>query len=111
MHNWLLFPPVAFIIILFAVWVLSRMLSRLAFRSSAKRHKGTGEPYACGEEGYDPMAQPDYSTFFPFAFFFTLAHVATLIMTTVPVESLMTFILASIYIIGAVWGLYILFRR
>jgi len=57
------------------------------------------------------MAQPDYSTFFPFAFFFTLAHVATLIMTTVPVESLMTFILASIYIIGAVWGLYILFRR
>ena len=111
MHNWLLFPPVAFIIVLFAVWFLSRVFSRLAFRSSAKRQKGTGEPYACGEEGYDPMAQPDYSTFFPFAFFFTLAHVATLIMTTVPTESLMTFILASIYIIGAVWGLYILFRR
>jgi NADH-quinone oxidoreductase subunit A len=57
------------------------------------------------------MAQPDYSNFFPYAFFFTLAHVATLIITTVPTETKSTFVMAGIYIIGASLGLYILFRR
>lgn len=110
MEKWLIAPPIAFIIILMITWAVSYLFSKLSFRP-AKRAPGEGESYACGEAGYDHMAQPDYSDFFPFAFFFTLAHVATLIMTTVPTENLQTFIMAAIYIIGATVGLYILFRR
>ncbi len=108
--NWLLWPPVTFILIFFVAWVLMRLCARLAFRP-AKHTKGEGEAYACGEENYNHLAQPDYSVFFPFAFFFTLAHVATLMMTTVPVGTPSTFILAALYITGAALGLYILFRR
>jgi len=111
MQNWLVSPPVTFIIILLFSWILVRLLSRLSFRTNKKQMSGTGESYACGEENYNHMAQPDYTSFFPFAFFFTLAHVATLIITTVPKEGLGTFIMAAFYIIGATLGLYILFRR
>jgi NADH-quinone oxidoreductase subunit A len=110
MGNWLLSPPVTFIIVLIAVLFLSRLASLISLRTP-KQKEGTGEPYACGESNYDHMAQPDYSTFFPFAFFFTLAHVATLIVTTVPTETVKAFIMAAIYIIGAIVGLYILLKR
>jgi len=110
MHNWLLTPPIVFLIVLGFVWFLSCLFSRLAFRPKNKA-EGEGAPYACGEPNYNPMAQPDYTTFFPYAFFFTLAHVATLMMTTVPVESLRAFVLAAMYVGGAALGLYILFRR
>lgn len=109
MATLLFLPPITFIIIFFTLVLLNRLAKRLSPLIKDKS-KGTLEPYACGEENYDPMAQPDYSNFFPYAFFFTLAHVATLIMTTVPMETLQTFTLAAIYIIGAILGLYILFR-
>ncbi|MFH1199149.1 MAG: hypothetical protein V1650_03200 [Candidatus Omnitrophota bacterium] len=111
MSVWLASPPVVFTIVFFAIWLVSHFLKKLAFTSNKPAKKGSGESYACGESNYDDMAQPDYSAFFPFAFFFTLAHVATLIITTVPVESIGAFIIAGIYIIGAAAGLYILFRR
>jgi hypothetical protein len=57
------------------------------------------------------MAQPDYSTFFPFAFFFIIAHVATLMMATVPMETVQIFILAVLYMACVVMGLYILLRE
>lgn len=110
MAKLLLAPPIAFIIIFVTVYMLSRLLSKLAFKP--KKHSfGETESYACGEENYDNSAQPDYSLFFPFAFFFTLAHVATLIMSTVPKETIQTFVMGGIYIIGAGLGLYILFRK
>lgn len=110
MRTWLLAPPIAFIIILSVTWLLLRLASRLAYRSKGQK-AGTRESYACGEENYDHLAQPDYSTFFPFAFFFTLAHVATLIMATVPTKNIESLVLAALYIGGAILGLYILFRR
>lgn len=110
MDKLIVLPPVAFIVVLVATLVLSRLLSRLSYKLG-KRTTGEGKAYACGEKDYDHMAQPDYSNFFPFAFFFTLAHVATLIMTTVPVESRGTLIMAAIYIVGSVISLYILFRK
>lgn len=110
MFNWLFVPPIAFIIVFCSCWCLMRLFSRLAFRPK-KQEDGSRQSYACGEENYDQTAQPDYSSFFPFAFFFTLAHVATLIMTTVPTLAQYVFVIAFIYIIGAIIGLYILFRR
>jgi NADH-quinone oxidoreductase subunit A len=109
MKEWLLVPPIAFIIILSVSWLLSFLFSRLSFKPG-KHSLGECKSYACGEENYNHMAHPDYSNFFPFAFFFTLAHVATLIMTTDPVATLGTLVMAALYIIGAALGLYILFR-
>ena len=110
MPSFLVYPPVVFIIILLFCILLSVLLSRLAFKPK-KIAKGLGESYACGEDNYNHMAQPDYSNFFPFAFFFTLAHVATLMIATVPIESLTSFAIAVIYILGAIVGLTIILKR
>ena len=109
-NNILLAPPFAFIILLAVFYLLSRLLSRLSFRP-AKHTAGEGKAYACGEDNYNNTAHPDYSQFFPFAFFFTLAHVAALMMTTVPKETIFTFVVAFLYIGGAITGLFILIRK
>jgi NADH:ubiquinone oxidoreductase subunit 3 (subunit A) len=110
MEQWIVSPPSVFGIVFIAIAGLSYLCSRLSFRAK-KQEQGTRESYACGEENYDHMAQPDYCQFFPFAFFFTLAHVATLIATTVPVANSKVFILALLYILGALTGLSILLKR
>ena len=110
MENVLLNPPLAFLILLVFFWVFSVLLSRMAFRAK-KQAQGTGEAYACGEDVPDHLAQPDYSQFFPYAFFFTIAHVATLIVTTVPMETIRALVMALIYIFVIVIGLYVLLRR
>jgi NADH:ubiquinone oxidoreductase subunit 3 (subunit A) len=110
MKDLLLVPPVAFLIVLSTCLVLMALFRRIAFRKKSST-QGSKESYACGEPNYDHMAQPDYSNVFPFAFFFTMAHVATLIMTTVPIASQGIFFLVIVYIMGSILGLYILFRR
>ena len=109
MQKFLLEPPVAFIVLFFVVFLISKALSKISFKA-IKGSESSGKSYACGEPNYNNMAQPDYSEFFPFAFFFTLAHVAALILTTVPIQTIKTFILAIFYVMAAVLGLYILLR-
>jgi NADH-quinone oxidoreductase subunit A len=104
-------PPVTFSIVLIFVIVLSKLLSGLAFKNKKRPTSGSRESYACGEDVKDHLAQPDYSEFFPFAFFFTIAHVATLILTTVPMQTFSTFAMAMVYLTVVVIGLLILFRR
>jgi NADH-quinone oxidoreductase subunit A len=110
MKNLLLTPPIAFSIILFTAIFVSFCFSKLSFKGK-KQSAESGEAYACGEDLYDHMAQPDYSNFFPFAFFFTLAHVGTLIIVTIPLETIKSFNMAVVYIIGIIVGLSILFRK
>jgi len=110
MDNWLANPAAAFIIVLVLLFALNRLFSRLAFR--ARKHKeGSCESYACGESNFDNTAQPDYSQFFPFAFFFTLAHVATLMITTMHFVNAGALIMAIFYILGSIIGLYVLLRK
>jgi len=109
--NWslLLSPPVAFIIVLAAAVCVFGIFSRLALR---KGRIGAGaKPYACGEETPDQKVQPDYSQFFPFAFFFTILHVVALMTTTMKVGSLATLCIALIYVLGGFVGLAVLYRR
>ena len=109
--NWslLLSPPVAFIIVLAAAVCVFGIFSRLALR---KGRVGAGaKPYACGEETPDQKVQPDYSQFFPFAFFFTILHVVTLIVATSPTGIGGSMAFAILYVFGALLALYILFRR
>ncbi len=106
----LLSPPLVFIIILGAVLSISLVLSKLAFRP-AKRVEGLTKPYTGGEDIVDNMIQPDYSQFFPFAFYFTILHVVALMVAAVPTATIETVLIAVIYIVGAIVGLLVLYRR
>jgi NADH-quinone oxidoreductase subunit A len=108
MNNFLLLPPIVFIIILGVVLLQANLMSRLA--AKGKQTSGKGQPYACGEDLGEPRVQPDYSQFFSFAFFFTIMHVVVLVIATAPVDFYAD-ILADIYIGAAIIALLILFRR
>ncbi len=103
-------PPIAFVIVLAAALLFAWGLKRLSFRR-AERPKGLTRPYASGEDVETHEIQPDYGQFFPFAFFFTILHVVTLIVATSPARTPESFGIAVIYVLGAVLGLVILFRR
>jgi len=110
MLNYLVTPALAFICVFLFVFVISKMFSLLSFKGGVS---GAGDktPYACGEKNYDPMLQPNYSEFFPFAFFFTIAHVAVLMIATVVMGHRSVLILALLYIIAVVVGLRVLLRE
>jgi len=106
----LLAPPAAFIIIFFATVILSIILARFAFRKRENSSESE-KAYACGEDFKEHLIQPDYSQFFPFAFFFTILHVVALVIATVPTETIETFTIAVVYVVGAIIGLLILLRK
>jgi len=110
METWLFSPPMVFIIIFVVTLLMNHFLRSLSFKQGHQQ-KGALESYACGESDYSCMARPDYSTFFAYAFFFTLAHVATLVMTTVSAQTLQTIVMACLYLATVALSLYILLRR
>lgn len=110
MDTWLLLPPLAFIIILTFSMLLSLVSSAFASRPTANP-AGKFKAYACGENVSDHRLQPDYSQFFPFAFFFTIMHVLALIITTFPTGTGRAVGIAVLYVLAAAAGLLILFRR
>lgn len=110
LERLLLSPPVVFLVLLAAVGILSWMSGRCACRKRPQAGDST-KPYACGEDLPSHLIQPDYSQFFPFAFFFTILHVVALVIATVPVETLETFSIAILYLTGAVIGLCTLMRK
>jgi NADH:ubiquinone oxidoreductase subunit 3 (subunit A) len=110
MENKFLAPPIVFLILLITVIFLSYLFSRIAFHK--KESSGESKKsYSCGEEFSGHLIQPDYSQFFPFAFFFTVLHVVAMVIATIPVETTATLAIAVVYIIGAVIGLFILLRK
>ncbi|MDD5687392.1 MAG: hypothetical protein PHE88_06145 [Elusimicrobia bacterium] len=109
MDRLILLPPVVFIILLIVSVIMSLVFSKLAF----KGHATTGKlkQYACGEDIPVLQLKPDYSQFFKFALFFTIMHVVALILTTLPRGFTSGYGIAIVYIISAIVGLLILFRR
>jgi NADH-quinone oxidoreductase subunit A len=110
MDKLLLSPPVAFLIILGVMVLFEAALSKLSLKT-IKHGEGQCKSYACGEDVATHLMQPDYSQFFPFAFFFTVLHVIALMIMTVPIETTESFSIAIVYIAGALVGMAILFRR
>lgn len=110
MNNSLLIPPIAFLILLAAVGLLNYVFSKWSFRKTGSNEE-TKKAYACGEDFHGHLIQPDYSQFFPFAFFFTILHVVAMVIATVPAETIETFAMAVVYITGAIIGLFILLRK
>ena len=78
----LLFPPVVFMITLLFAAGLSELVSGWAPGTKSGPDSGKNEPYACGEDFPSEKTLPDYQEFFPFAIFFTLLHVAGLMLAT-----------------------------
>jgi hypothetical protein len=108
-EKYLLTPPVVFILMIILGMVLATIFSFFSYKG--KGDKASGKAYACGEDNYDIYAQPDYSYFFPFAYFFTIAHVATLILATIPNVTPNIFFAAILYIVAVVIGLFVLLWR
>ena len=77
-----LFPPVVFIIALLFATGLSELVAGWAPAPKDAPDSGKNEPYACGEDFPREKSVPDYQEFFPFAIFFTLLHVAGLMLAT-----------------------------
>ncbi len=105
----LLIPPIAFFVILLVALGLLRLMGRLSYKP-APGNEANPKPYACGEDG-TPMVRPDYGQVYPFAFYFTILHVVALVATTVPNSTVSTLTMALIYVIGALVGLFVLYRR
>ena len=103
-------PPVVFILIMLAAIFFAYVLSKLAIKPK-NVPTGLTKEYSCGEDIKTHMIQPDYSQFFPFAFYFTILHVVALMIATVPVAKEQTFMIAVVYILGAIVGLFVLYKR
>src|SRR5579864_3828221 len=110
MSTLMLVPPVLLTLLVLLVWALSGASSTLSFRRKGDRGS-LDKPYAGGENITSHRVQVDYGQFFPFAFFFTILHVVTLIVATSPGRSLQALAIAGVYVLGALLGLSILFRR
>jgi len=110
MEKLFLMPPMAFLVIFCVVLFFSYVLGRWAFLKE-KPSKEARKAYACGEDFSQHLIQPDYSQFFPFAFFFTILHVVALMIATVPVGLNTLSALPVVYCMGAIIGLVILLRK
>ncbi|MCL2479540.1 MAG: hypothetical protein FWF22_08560 [Treponema sp.] len=106
MNALFLSPPFDFFL-LFAVISVLAALSRGLSPRGVWSH-GKGEPYACGQDVATGRIQPSYSDFFPFAFFFTIMHVATLMLCTIPAGAIW---LAVPFLAIAFLAIIILFRK
>lgn len=108
-----LVPPVTFVVVLISVLVQGRLADLLVVRPPGHRPPppGASKPYASGEDVRDHRAQPDFSQFFHFAFFFTLMHVLALVVATVPRGSGSAAALAAGFLACAAVSLLVLFRR
>ena len=85
----LLSPPVAFFLIL-AVSILLYLLGK---RMAPKLTRSGGKltSYACGEDMPGAKIQFGYRLFFFVALFFTIMHVAALVIATVPAGKIALF--------------------
>lgn len=106
----LFIPPVALVLFVVLAAGLMGAASPLGFKRKGPRG-ALDKPYAGGENLEKHRVQPDYSQFFPFAFFFTILHVVTLIVATSPTRVAGSLAFGLLYVFGALLALYILFRR
>jgi NADH-quinone oxidoreductase subunit A len=101
----LLAPPLAFLVMLGLAGGFSWLSSLFAARGAESQ--GKERAYACGQNVDVNKIQPDYAEFFPVAFFFTIMHVAALIIATAPKGQ---WVSAVLFVAVALLALKVLFR-
>ncbi|MEO0124586.1 MAG: NADH-quinone oxidoreductase subunit A [candidate division WOR-3 bacterium] len=82
MIDILLSPPIAFLIFLGIFYLIYWLGSLMA--PKMKKTPGKVSTYACGEDIPGTKIQFGYRLFFYVALFFTMMHVATLVVATIP---------------------------
>ena len=78
----LLAPPLAFLLFLAIFYVIYFLAGRMAPKLTAVG--GKLKSYACGEDIPGAKVQFGYRLFFFIALFFTMMHVAALVIATIP---------------------------
>jgi NADH:ubiquinone oxidoreductase subunit 3 (subunit A) len=105
--GFLLSPPVAFLFFLgvaFALYALGK-----AMAPSLNKAGGKLTTYACGEDIPGAKVQFGYRLFFFVALFFTIMHVAALVIATVPSGKIVFF--AVFYLLMIFLAIMALIRR
>lgn len=105
MSDWLLSPPVVLVAFVAVVLVIYRVAG--AVQGHSPESPGKHEPYACGEDAVLPEARPAYHMFFRLALMFGILHVAGLVLSTLPAETLSQ-TLAVVYVAGVALGVAVL---
>jgi len=82
--NMLLSPPIALCLFLALSYGLYRLGGAVA--AQGEEHPGKHLPYACGEDLMPPKVQLTYHAFFRLALMFAILHMATLVVSTLPLE-------------------------
>ncbi|MGD0782983.1 MAG: hypothetical protein ABSA30_09020 [Candidatus Aminicenantales bacterium] len=85
----LISPPLAFVLFLIVAVLLFRLGRRMAPKLNNVGGKLTS--YACGEDMPGTKIQFGYRLFFFVALFFTIMHVAALVIATVPAGKIVLF--------------------
>ena len=105
MRDILVSPPVAFGFFLALAYGLYRLGGALA--AKGEDHPGKHQPYACGEDLVPPQAQLTYHAFFKLALMFSILHLATLVIGTLPASGVSRR-LATAYLIGIGVSMFVL---
>ena len=103
MGQILLSPPIAFLIFLVIGYLVYRLSKALGPKPTVEGGKLSA--YACGEDIPDKKVQHSYHLFH-FAFFFTILHVAALVIATVPGGSIA--LVGIIYLVIALIAVVVL---
>jgi hypothetical protein len=82
LFGYLLLPPVAFVVFLLFFYILYGFGSTLA--AKGKKTAGKLATYVCGEDIPGVKIQFGYRLFFFIALFYTMMHVAALVVATLP---------------------------
>lgn len=106
MESIILTPPIVILIFIVLFSLCSKGLGRYSHLAIKGKH-GL-DAYACGQRNFQNYVNPDYSEFFPLAFFFTLMHVFTLVVATAPYDAQL---LPAAYIASGILAMVIIFRR
>lgn len=106
MENLLFTPPIVFMIFIVVFLAFSRFFPQ--FESNKMRGERGMDAYACGQRNIQNYVNPDYSQYFPFAFFFTIMHVLVLVVATAPYDAP---ILPVLYIASGILAMLIIFKR
>lgn len=107
MKNIIFAPPIVFAIFI-AIFALSIILMSRYSKKGAIKDGRSLDAYACGQRNFENYITPSYTSFFRFAFIFTVMHVLVLVAATAPKD---VTLLPIIYIVAGGLTLFIVFRR
>ncbi|MDD5021252.1 MAG: NADH-quinone oxidoreductase subunit A [Endomicrobiaceae bacterium] len=110
MQNIFITPPIIVIFVSILALIVFLLFSKLSCKSS-NNPKGKFKTYACGEEPTEERTKPNYTRFFPFAFFFTIMHVVVLLIATVPLNIKSSMLFVLLFIAISFISIPILFRE